>query len=115
MVNAFLNHCDNLGDCGKILKEILKFYGKEFNSKQMIITPSEIISQPIETSRPYGLIVKDVYLPSANAAASVTQFEQIALLFSSTYDKINQIAENYEGEPILDRIIKYSRVPFFHS
>ena len=109
MLTAFLNTCPPLPSAGHYFIEVLRYYGHEFKSDQMAIIQGQYILISSEIINTLGLIVMDPYFPNTNAAANVTQFEQIRELFVNTYEKFNKLADNFDPKAakysILDNIL----------
>ena len=105
MITAFLNSCPALPSVGDYFIEILRYFGQEFQSDQMAIIRGQYILIPNEAMYTCGLIVMDPYWPDVNAAAKVTQFEQIRELFSNTYERINKLAEEYNPKAAKESLL----------
>lgn len=105
MVSAFLNICPPMQSNADYFMEVLKYFGKAFKSDQMAIVQGEFVIFPSQIPQPHGLVVLDVYLPNINAAANVSQYEQIRILFSNTYDKLCEIRDNYDDYHLKQAIL----------
>lgn len=84
MVSAFLNTFPRFLTLGHAFVEVLRYYGKEFDPSCLAIHEGRKIMPKIVPG--VELVVYDIFAPEVNAAASVTQFENIREVMADAYD-----------------------------
>lgn len=108
MISAFLNTCPSLPSAAHYLIEVLRYYGNEFNSEEMSVIGGKIALVKFFSS--IGLEVVDPFLYDTNAAASVTKFEEIRLLFRNNYEKLISLSKDFKitnnDNSILQKILQ---------
>lgn len=108
MTSAFLKMSFQLPSVAHYFLEILRYYGEEFKSDQMMIIGGEYITIPKFISPLHTLVVVDPFTTNTNAASSVSQFQLIKELFSRTRKEIITLSEQYESKTdtrILHRVL----------
>ena len=96
MTSAFLKMSRQLPSVGHYFLEILRYYGEEFKSEQMMIIGGEYITIPKTTPLLDDLTVIDPFTMNTNAASRVKQFVQVKEVFLKVYKKISALSEQYD-------------------
>lgn len=89
MILAFANLYATLPPIEELFMSFLQYYGYIFKTNQMYIVNGECIAMQVEENlQPDELVVVDMFNPSTNAAASVTKFGEIKLLFQKVFNDL---------------------------